>query len=688
MKRITIILSTLLLIAAPGRAQEPLSPEVQRMIEYLMLADDAGLDVPLYIMELSDQLAMLCLTDYMNKEILEQGQAAAELYGHPLVCMNYAACLMKQRKYGSALHYLNKAWKQDNRNAMVATNIARCHFELGDDKNCEAFVNKALALDPDYGLALQLKASLLLNRGGDKNQQEAVECILRSALDVWNGISVRHFNSLLSCMEQLYYKYDEALPLMENDLEKLPTPLDGLEKYFKPLMRAGRIRGEEPPEAAFNYPVLDVHFGLYPDNRNDYEEEARKVNVPIVLDVSRDYPLVFSGLGGGNEYLPDSRAFHVTLLAYYYHKIKLLEATVKTEQQLDHVIESFRKSLKKREEGINEIKEKEADAAKLTAVRLESLDKEYGEALVDYETKVANQRIEIWKKYMKPALKAYHSDITTGLTYVGTESAFTFIQSRFDRDIAEIYQEKELVFMSELQNEINTYNMILGVVKQFADDERQAEQEYLNELARTRNKRLLDWDASEKLKAAGMADLNRSREPIPHFTFKLGPYSFKLGVDRSNRIHFRMDSPWESVNRVYNPETGASSTMVLRDVNAGKTPSLEEMEHSALNLNGTVSYGSGTSMGKQVVTDGRGNIIESSNVREESGSMGLGTSIPGTPLGASGSFSYRKTTARANRFGASTVPYSARGTLGLDAGYSVGSFNIISAGVGVSQGGL
>lgn len=79
--------------------------------------------------------------------------AAAELYAHPLVCMNYAACLMKQRKYGSALHYLNVAWKQDNRNAMIATNMARCHYEMGDDRNCEAFVNKALALAPDYGLA-------------------------------------------------------------------------------------------------------------------------------------------------------------------------------------------------------------------------------------------------------------------------------------------------------------------------------------------------------------------------------------------------------------------------------------------------------------------------------------------------------------------------------------------------------
>ena len=56
MKKLIIIL---LALSAPlALAQdktEALSPEVNRMIEYLMLADDAGLDVPLYIMELSDQ---------------------------------------------------------------------------------------------------------------------------------------------------------------------------------------------------------------------------------------------------------------------------------------------------------------------------------------------------------------------------------------------------------------------------------------------------------------------------------------------------------------------------------------------------------------------------------------------------------------------------------------------------------
>lgn len=687
MKRILATLCLTMLLATPARAQEPLSPEVNRMIEYLMLADDAGLDVPLYIMELSDQLAMLCLTDYMNREILEQGQAAAELYGHPLVCMNYAACLMKQRKYGSALHYLNMAWKQDSKNAMIATNMARCHYEMGDDRNCEAFVNKALALDPDYGLALQLKASLLLNKGGEKNQQAAVEYVLRSALDVWNGISVKQFNSLLSCMEDLYFKYDDAVPLMEKDLEKLPTPLDGLEKYFKPIMRAGRIRGEEPQEVAFNYPVLDVHFGIYPDNRNEYEEEAKKVNVPIVLDVSSDYPLVFSGLGGGNEYLPDSRAFHITLLAYYYHKIKLLEATVKTEQQLDHAVEPLEKSQKKLRDELDRKEEKEAEAGTLTAVSLESDNKQYLEAIVNLDTKIANLRMEYWKKYIKPALRAYHSDITTGLAYVGTESAFTYIQSRYDRDIADIYQKRELDFMADLQSGINMFNMIVGVIKQFADDEREAEQEYLNELARTRNKRLLDWDAAEKLKAAGMAGLDRNREPIPSFGIKIGNTGIQVGVDRSNRVHIRLDGSDGSVNKIYNLETGASSTTVLWEVK-DETPHIPDALNTYLQdkiTHGHFSYKSGTMEGKQVVTDGRGNIIESSNVREETTSVTAGGNVG--DLSANGTFTTRTRTVKPNRYGAS-VSSTSRASMGAEAGFSESGFNVISAGASVSQGGL
>lgn len=697
MKRFFILL-TVALLCVPSRAQEPLSPEVNRMIEYLMLADDAGLDVPLYIMELSDQLAMLCLTDYMNKEIMEQGQAAAQLYGHPLVCMNYAACLMKQRKYGSALHYLNMAWEQDSRNAMIATNMARCHYEMGDDKNCEAFVNKALALDPNYGLALQLKASLLLNRG---KQKEAVEYVLRSALDVWNGISVKQFASLLSAMEQLYNRYDAILQRMDDKIDALPTPLDGLEKYFKPIVRTGRTPGEEPEPEEFSYPVQVSGFeytgeaddGIYDVfqelmHNNEYAEAAREVKTPLP---STTYPPAeYWGAVGGDNFLPDSRAVMVTLLAFYYHKIKLLEAITKFEQDQNEIIYPLEKKYKLFCDELEEKILEQFEKYGTTPETLAYMKKRGGEMYAERRNLVNisyNTRVRYWKKYMQPALESYYSDIKTCLTYVANDVAFEFVQTRFDIDMGEIYERGELDYLALLTGDVDTSYMTSAIAEEFLSAFREAEQEYQEELARTRNRRYLEWDAREKLRAAGMEGLNRNREPIPSFEIKIGNTGVQVGVDRSNRVHIRLDGGDGSLKYVYNMETGASSTTVLQEVQ-DKTPHLPDALKTYLQDKATLghfSYKSGAMQGTQVVTDGRGNIIESSHVREETTSVSAGGNV-GT-LGANGTFTARTTKVKPKRYGAS-VSSSSRASLGFEAGFSESGFNVISAGASVSQGGL
>lgn len=697
MKRFLTILFVVLL-AAPGRAQEPLSPEVNRMIEYLMLADDAGLDVPLYIMELSDQLAMLCLTDYMNKEILEQGQAAAELYGHPLVCMNYAACLMKQHKYGSALHYLNVAWKQDSNNAMIATNMARCHYEMGDDRNCEAFVNKALSLDPDYGLALQLKASLLLNRG---KQEEAVEYVLRSALDVWNGISVRQFTSLLNSMEQLYERYYDAVPLMMEKLVALPTPLDGMEKYFKPVVRAGRTPGEEPEPAKFPYPVnvTSFHYSGDPDDGifdvfdtffdNEYAKAAREIDVPLP---SYGYPPEYWGTVGGDRYLPDSRAVLMTMVAFYYHQIKLLEAMTKFEREQDDELEPLRERTRKLTDELEGKMTDEFNKIGVTQLMMGRILKKYGDQIEAAQKNLVNitmsTRLRYWKKYMRPALEAYYSDIKTCLTYVADNEAFEFVQTRFDRDIASIYERGELDYISLLQDDLDLSHGFSALSEDVLEMFREAEQEYLDELARTRNKRLLEWDTNEKLRAAGMLGLNRNRDPVPSFGIKIGSYGIQMGVDRSNRVHIRADlGDNGSITHVYHMETGASSTTVLQEVK-DETPHLPDALKTYLQdklTHGHFSYKSGAMQGTQVVTDGRGNIIESSHVREETTSVTVGGDVGS--VGASGTFTARRTEVQPKRYGAS-VSSTTRGSLGGEAGFSSNGFNILSAGAAVSQGGL
>ena len=494
MKRYFALLTTVLVIGLPAKAQEPLTPEVNRMIEYLMLADEAGLNVPLYIMELSDQLAMLSLTNRMNKEIMEQGAAAAELYAHPLVCMNYAACLMKQQKYGSALHYLNKAWKQDNKNVM-------------------------LAIDPDYGLALQLKATLLLKKGDQESQLQAVDYVLRSALDVWNGISVRQFNSLIAQMQQLYYYYLENKASIPDNFKRLPTPLDGKERYFRQIIRAGRDWADEPTDDKFPYPVdpgtLEFEGeegweGLL-DADNAFAEKAQSIKIPIETS---EYPAEYTGMTGGDTYQPDSRAFHMTLLAYFYHQIKLLEASYKAEIKELKETEPYEKRYHEAQEALWAAMEEEHERKLKQGVVDLTLIKKYGEKayLVGKEYVNASVRIHLanWEHLMRPALEAYAKDIKTGLIYIGNDVGFAYIQSRFDKDIATLYEYNELSYLATMQGDVNLEHGGASLGEEILAELREREQEYQDYLTRTRNRRYLEWDSNEKLRT--LIDVARALE--------------------------------------------------------------------------------------------------------------------------------------------------------------------------------
>ncbi len=711
MKKYFALLITVLVIGLPAKAQESLTPEVNRMIEYLMLADEAGLNVPLYIMELSDQLAMLSLTDYMDKEIMEQGAAAAELYAHPLVCMNYAACLMKQRKYGRALHYLNKAWKQDNKNVMLATNMARCHFELGDDANCQAFLNKALSIDPDYGLALQLKATLLLKKGEQESQLQAVEYMLRSALDVWNGISVRQFNSLIAQMQQLYNYYIENKASIPDNFKVLPTPLDGKERYFRQIMRAGRDWADEPTDDKFPYPIFVGTLEFEgPDNvsnaflggvDNVYFQKAKSIKIPTETS---EYPAEYTGMIGGDTYQPDSRAFHMTLLAYFYHQIKLLEASYKAQLKELKETEPYEKRYHEECDAYWAEMEKENERKLQKGVMDLTLIKKYGEKMYlagkDYVNATVRIHLANWEKLMRPALEAYSKDIKTGLIYIGNDVGFAYIQSRFDKDIATIYEYDELNYIGTLQADVSLEHLGASLGEEILAELRKQEQEYQDYLTHTRNQRYLEWDSNEKLRASGLADLNRQREPVPFVGVKIGGFSFQLGIDRRNRVHLFYDSPDYSYNKVYNMETGASSTTELREVKSAKAYTKDVVTTLAQDAasKGHMSFTPevGERNGEQVVTDGRGNVIASSYVKEKSASFSVSTG--GAPPGAGGfladnfnvggTYTVKQTSFKAKRYGSSVVPISARSTVTFDAGVGVKGFNIFSASFGAAQGSL
>lgn len=733
MKKILYALTlSLALAATPSRAQEVQVTEMTKMMNYLLLAEQAGLDVPLYLMELSDQLAMASLSNYMSRDILEQGAAAAELYAHPLVCMNYAACQMKLHHYGTALHYLAIAWHQDKKNEMLATNIARCHLELGDEKLANAFVDRALELNPTYGLALQLKATLLLLKGDNESQQEAVEYVLRSALDVWNGISVKQFNSLIAIMEKLYDKYRQAdIP---DNLKSMPTPLDGYDHYFCNIARAGRVKAKEPQQENFPYPIpvrtlenddaftasvmQAALFGVQKDIYdlalgNDYMQQAMKVKIPTVAS---DFPTEYTALVGGNTWQPDSRAFTVTLLAWYYHRIKLLEANIKARQKEERLVAPVRK----RTQTIIEAEQERmsVDPNILYPANLKSHgDVIYG-ATKEYIHACILARVQVWEEFIQPALQFYQLDIMTGLAYISDDTCFKYIQTRYDKDITEICERDEFYFFGNLQNDLDWGHYFTTEAEAMQSYISQQEQRYREELARTRESRFKDWQTNEKLKAAGMARLNRQQEPVPSVGIKIGGVSYQIGVDGAGRIHTRIDSPTETNIKVYNPETGASSTTVLTAVQAGSTlrgglahgrdpyqnlpkgyKEQLDLKEQVIASTGFFARESGTREGTQIVTDGRGNIIESSYVRESAVTVsvgsGFGDSVTGnlrmghgwrTLMGGGASFTTRNTSK--SRYGSSVISYSSRSTASFSTGFALGGFNLLSVSAGVGAGGL
>lgn len=731
MKKFFCALSlSLVLVVTPARSQGVQTTEITKMMNYLLLAEEAGLDVPLYLMELSDQLAMASLSNYMSRDILEQGAAAAELYAHPLVCMNYAACQMKLHHFGTALHYLAIAWHQDKKNEMLATNIARCHFELGDDKLAEAFLDRALQLNPEYGLALQLKATILLRKGDNQSQQDAVSYMLRSALDVWNGVSIQQFNSLIAVMEKLYDKYcHDDIP---DNVKELPTPLDGLDYYFVNIARAGRVKADEPKPQSFTYPVptrdlenddeytasvfraalFGVEKSLYDIALgNDYMQRAMSVRIP---SAASDYPTEYTASIGGNTYLPDSRAFTVTLLAWYYHQIKLLEARILSEQKYSRTLEPIEKRTRAGIQAVDEAMSKDIYILYPSHLKAHG-DKIYGYTK-EYVQACIRTRVQCWNEFMVPALRDYQVDIKTGLMYIIDDTAFKYIQTRYDKDIAEIYDRGEWYFFGDLQNQLDWGHYISTEGETLQRWIGEQEQQYRQQLDRTREQRFKDWKIDQELKAVGMAGINRQREPVPYMGFKLGGVNYQMAIDKAGRIHTRIDSPTETNIKVYNPDTGASSTTVLTAVKADQTlrgglkggrdpyqnlpPGYREqvdLAGQALACTGHFSRESSTREGTQIVTDGRGNIVESSYVRESSTTVsvgaGVGNSVAGNSpfrwrsmLGAGAGYTVRGTSS--SRYGSSVIAHTTRSSAAFSTGFAIGGFNIISVSVGASQGGL
>lgn len=720
MKNILIKTCVIVLLAISTFKGYSQSAEVIEMMDYIILAEQAGLNVQTYLMELSDQLALVSASQYMDKEILEQGEAAARMYAHPLICLNYASCLMKRGKYGSALYFLAVAWHQDKQNYILATNIARCHYELGDNELADAFLERALKLNPDDGLALQLKATMLLAKGDYKSQQEAVGYVFKSALDVWNHISVKHFGSLAGTMERMYDIYRDSINRSNfNNIVKLATPVDDYINYFVLLQQVGQSVKPKVKLEKFVYPIparslehderYIISFFKFENSPsiidaaigNEFIQKA--LHTPIPTKQS-DYPGEYSGMLGGNTFLPDSRAFNVTMVAYFYHQIKLLEAKHNMNVKQDYLLKPTEESVDKALEPIAEKMRK--DRKLLNPYVLKGYgDRIYGYAR-QYISAAIRTRIECYDEYMQPAMENYQRDIKSGLYYIADLKAFKYLQTRYDYDVVKYYEQSELMYFGDLQNELNWGHYFTSEAEAMI----RYQQNYLIE---TREERVRNWKINQDLKAAGME--NVGKYPAPQLDAQIGGLKMQVSVDAVGRIMTRVETKDGVRQNIYNPTTGASSSTVLIPVKAeeivggftnGKKPYyLPEGFTGKVDLPGGVEMKLGNfrkdgdlKRGMQIVKDARGNIIESSFVSQTTTSHEIEFEKPFPNLSNlkipvswkdfinAGATSIQRTT-KTVRMGSSVISSSTKNSVSFNVGFGMAGIDLVSVGLGKSGSG-
>lgn len=687
MKKVIRVFAVLAVLISLPSSLSAQNAEVKRIMEYLMLAEEAGFNVQQYIFEVSDQLAYASMSDAINQDILEQGEAAARLYAHPLVCNNFASCLIAEGQFPKAIEFLDIALAQDPQNPLIATNLAHCHIETGGISEAERLIEKVLAYNPGYGLALQLKAELLLRKGGDDNRREAANCALNSALDIWNYVSIQQFWAITRSLDELYAYYKSILGEYEHQKVFLTTPLDGSLTLFTDLLTVGQSRGTGD-RREFKFPISDIYLENKPEHNfyglttimsladskaskeaageaiwggikaslnNQFDRMLGKIKEP---KEPGDYPTEYTGLLGGNTYMPDSQVVLTTLMIQSYYKIKLLEAEhnregdfhqktigatratetivrkalgykdTETKRQQDEAGEAASEAVaymfscllydnaSKATAKTKEAAEKEIKAVKGAFTLKEQFGKESYESiknLVNLKTSVRRSGFEEW---VKPVLESMYFHINTGLRYFQNEKPFEYVSRSFDKVVYEHYSTPELAYFSSLVDELRDAHAALTELEDLAN--LGIGPELLDEAQKEMERAERDFQIDQRLNAIGMTDSDIAKASSAFsLGFELGGWGFSLGSS-SGYLVLQTMSNGVTNQKIYNRKTGTSATATIYPTTVDIPPYQGKIENCVKQGKSLGGFDGGYQKSVRVVRDGRGNVVDVKSLRTRS----------------------------------------------------------------------
>jgi tetratricopeptide (TPR) repeat protein len=175
-----------------------------------------ALDQVEYLLTIGDYMALSQAVGGYTGEFLSMAEAATILYPCEYLLNNYATLLMNDWEYAEALIWLEKAAEAGTNNPMVLTNIAECHYRLGNTTSAMDYAARALGAEPDYGLAYLVMTCVHLKNGNDIL---AMETLFKSMKTVWTE---RSYELCANLLERVWEaaSYDE-MPITPFHLDLL-----------------------------------------------------------------------------------------------------------------------------------------------------------------------------------------------------------------------------------------------------------------------------------------------------------------------------------------------------------------------------------------------------------------------------------------------------------------------------------